>query len=89
MGLSDAALSSGECVFWSLFVAPHSADFSVGEVAFVGSSGLVFAGFTGEVGGCVGLLSGMGDRGDVEHAVDAPVACGVEPVFGGVSVALV
>ena len=41
-------------LFWGLFVAPHSADDSVGEVAFVGSSGfasgLAFAAFLGEVG---------------------------------------
>ena len=60
MGLSDAPLSSGECVrlFWGLFGASHSADYSVGEVAFAGSSGfasgLAFAGFSGEVGGCLG-----------------------------------
>ena len=83
-GLSDAPLSSGECVglFSGLFVAPHSADDSVGEVAFVGSSGFAsgfaFAGFSGEVGGCLGLLSGLGDRGDVQHRVDAPVASEVE-----------
>ena len=72
-GLSDAPLSSGECVglFSGLFVAPHSAYDSVGEVAFVGSSGFssgfAFAGFAGEVGGCVGLAALLGDRRCVQH----------------------
>ena len=72
-GLSDAPLSSGECerLFSGLFVASHSAYDSVGEVAFVGSSGFssgfAFCGFAGEVGGCLRLLAGLGDRGDVQH----------------------
>ena len=41
------------------FVAPHASDDAVGEMAFVGSSGfasgLAFAGFSGEIGGGVGL----------------------------------
>ena len=90
LGLSDAPLSSGECewLFSGLFVAPHSAYDAVGEVAFVGSagfsSGLAFCGFAGEVGGCLGLAALLGDRRDVQHAVDAPVAPEVEPVFDGV-----
>ena len=85
--LSEAPLSSGECVsvLSGGFVSPHSADDSVGEVAFVGSSCFAscfaLAGFAGEVGGCLGLLSGLADRGDVKHAVDAPVASEVEPVL--------
>jgi len=46
------------------FVAPHSADDAVGEVAFVGSpgfaSGLAFAGFAGQVGGRLGLAALLG-----------------------------
>ena len=71
------------------FVAPHSADDPIGEVAFVGSpgfaSGLAFAGFAGEVGGRLGLAALLGDRRDVENAVDAPVASEVEPVLFGVA----
>ena len=78
-------LSSG------LFVAPHSAYDAVGEVAFVGSagfsSGFAFCGFAGEVGGCLGLAALLGDRRDVQHAVDAPVAPEVEPVLDWVAVA--
>ncbi len=85
-GLSDAPLSSGERerLFSGLFVAPHSADDSVGEVAFVGSSGFSFAGFSGEVGGCLGLAALLGDRRDVQHRIDAPVASEIEPVFDGI-----
>ena len=71
------------------FVAPHAADDAVGEVSFVGSSGfasgLAFGGLAGEVGGGVGLAALLGDRGDVEHAVDAPVASEVEPELDGVA----
>ena len=72
-GLSVAPLSSGECLglFSGVFVAPHSADDSVGELSFVGSSGLAsgfaFGGFSGKVGGWLGLGSLLGDRCDVEH----------------------
>ena len=74
------------------FVAPHAADDAVGELAFVGSSGfasgLAFGGFAGEVGGRVALAALLGDRRDVEDAVDAPVASEVEPVLDGVGCAL-
>ena len=66
VGLSDAPLSSGECVgvLSGGFVAPHSADDPVGEVAFVCAagfaSGLAFGGFAGEVGGRVGLVESHG-----------------------------
>ncbi len=89
-GLSDAPLSSGECegLISGLFVAPHSSDDAVGELAFVGSSGfasgLAFGGFFGEVGNRLGLAALLGDRRDVQHAVDAPVASEVEPVLDGV-----
>lgn len=90
MGLSDAPLSSGErkWLLSGVFVAPHSADDSVGELSFVGSSGfssgLALCGFAGEVRGGVGLAALLGDRRDVEHRVDAPVAFEVEPVLDGV-----
>ena len=73
MGLSDAPLSSGERegLVSGGFVAPHSADDAVGELAFVGSSGFAsgfaFAGFAGEVGGRFGLGALLGDRRDVQH----------------------
>ena len=74
------------------FVAPHSADDAVGELAFVGSSGfasgLAFAGFSGEVGDGFGLAALLGDRRDVQDRVDAPVASEVEPVLDRVAVAL-
>ena len=73
------------------FVAPHAADDAVGEVSFVGSSGfasgLAFGGLAGEVGGRFGLAALLGDRGDVEHAVDAPVASEVEAVLDRVACA--
>ena len=90
LGLSDAPLSSGERLglLSAAFVAPHSADDSVGEVAFVGSagfaSGCALGCFAGEVGGCFGLVTGLGDRGYVEHRVDAPVAPEVKPVLDGI-----
>ena len=49
------------------------------------ASGLAFGGFAGEVGGRFGLAALLGDRRDVEHAVDAPVASEVEPVLDGVA----
>ena len=55
------------------FLAPHSADDAVGELAFVGSSGfasgLAFGGFAGEVGGRVGLAALLGDRVGAENSV--------------------
>ena len=50
-GPSDAPLSNGERVrvLADGLVSPHSTDDKVGEVAFVGSSGLAFAGFAGIV----------------------------------------
>ena len=92
-GVTDAPLSSGERggLLSGGFVAPHSADDAVGELAFVGSSGfasgLAFGGFSGEVGGVVGLAALLGDRRDVEDAVDAAVASEVEPVLDGVACA--
>ena len=65
-GLSDAPLSSCECEWLvsGLFVAPHSADDAVGELAFVGSSGVAsgfaFAGFAGEAGDGFGLGALLG-----------------------------
>ena len=94
IGLSDAPLSSGEreWLVSVLFVAPHSSDDTVGELAFVGSSGfasgLAFAGFAGEVGGGIGLAALLGDRHDVQHRVDAPIACEIEPVPAGIAAAL-
>ncbi|MDE0115225.1 MAG: hypothetical protein OXT07_01185 [bacterium] len=67
-GLSDAPLSSGEreWLLSGVFVAPHSADDSVGELSFVGSSGFVsgfaLCGVAGEVGGRVGLAALPGCR---------------------------
>ena len=92
--MSDAPLSSGECESGVSggFVAPHSADDAVGELAFVGSSGfasgLAFGGFAGEVGSGFGLAALLGDRRDVEDAVDASVASEVEPVLDRVGGAL-
>ncbi|WP_419839680.1 hypothetical protein [Candidatus Poriferisodalis sp.] len=60
-------MSSGEreWLFSGGFVAPHSADDAVGELAFVGSSGFAsgfaFAGFFGEVGDGLGLGALLGD----------------------------
>ena len=57
LGLSDALLSSDECerLLSGGFVAPHSADDAVGELAFVGSSGFA-SGF------CLRRLCGRGRR---------------------------
>lgn len=91
--MSDASLSSGgRCgAVSSSFVFPHSADDAVGEVAFVGSSGLspglAFPGLAIEECSGVVAVALLGDRGDVEHTVDPSVAAEVEPVVDGFSVA--
>ncbi len=43
------------------------------------------AAFSGEVGGGISVVAGLGDRRDVEDAVDASVASVVEPVFDGIA----
>ena len=50
--------------------------------------GLALAGFAGEVGGGFWLAAGLGDRRDVQHRVDTPVAAEVEPVLDGLVAAL-
>ena len=70
-----------------MFVVPHAAGDSVGEVAFVGSSGFsggfAFGAFPGDVDLGVGVVPVLGDRHDVEHAVDGSVASKVEAVTDG------
>lgn len=46
------------------------------------SLGLALGSFPIEVAAGIGVISLLGDRGDVEHAVDVPVASKVEPVLG-------
>jgi hypothetical protein len=92
-GLSDAPLSSGDlvtCCAVSL-VGPHASDDAVGEVAFVGASG--FAGCRAFRGLAVDVDAGdievalLGDAGDVQDAVDPPVAAEVEAMPDGQTVA--
>jgi len=74
-----------------VFVAPHAADDAVGEVAFVRaagfSSGLALGGFAGQIRLRVGVVALLGDADDVQRAVDASVAAGVEAVADGLTVA--
>jgi DNA-binding MarR family transcriptional regulator len=67
-----------------VFVLPHAANDAVGEMAFVGasdfSSGLAVGGFAGKVAARRGMITLLGDADDVQDAIDAPVAAGVEPV---------
>ena len=69
------------------FVFPHSSDDAVGEVAFVASAGFSFgfsfAGFALEVCNGLWLVPGLGDRSDVENAVDFPVASKIKSVSDG------
>ena len=86
--MSDALLSSGVFELWLLlsvaFVFPHSADDSVGEVSFVGSScfsfGFTFADLAVEVGSGLVEVPLLGDACDVENAVDPSVPAEVETV---------
>jgi len=54
-------------------------------VALVGSAGfaagLALADLAGDIGAGVVVVALLGDAGDVEHAVDSPVAAEVEPVL--------
>src|SRR3954453_20978986 len=89
-GLSHAPLSSCALRGLSLaamFVVPHAADDSVGEVALVGAaglaSGLAFAEFPVDVHAGIIDIAMLGDADDVEHAVDSPVAAEVESMPDG------
>jgi hypothetical protein len=76
-----------------LFVSPHAADDSVGEVTFVGSAGfatgLAFGGLAVQIRAGVVSVALLGDAGDAEHTGDAPVASEVEAMFDGFASAVV
>ena len=73
------------------FIFPHASDDSVGEVAFVGSArfapGLAFGDFAVDAAAGLVDVALLGDAGDVEHAVDPPVAAEVEAMPDGLTVA--
>jgi hypothetical protein len=68
----------------AVFVGPHAADDSVGEVTFVGPPGLSWVlpsgGPAADVGAGGGVVALLGHAGDIEHGVDAAVAAEVEAV---------
>ncbi len=84
LGLPHASLPSRlfEIELLASFVLPHPSDNAVGEVAFVSSpgfaSGLALGGLAVEEGLRGWVVSGLGDRGDVEHRVDRSVATEIE-----------
>ena len=79
MGLPHASSSSHLliCELPDSFVAPRSADDSIGEVALVGAAslalGLALGGLPGEVGAGVGVVTSLGDRRDLGHGVHPSV----------------
>lgn len=74
-----------------MFVSPHPSDDSVGQVAFVGSPGfsssLSLGGLSSQIFLGVWTVALLGDGGDVEDTVDAPVASEVEAMFDRFAVA--
>lgn len=94
-GLSDAPLSSGQSsggIETVRLVVPHPPDDPVGQVSFVGPSGLAAGLAAGPLALEVVLgrlvVSLLGDASDVQHAVHAPVAAQVEAVSNGLVVAV-
>ena len=57
----------------------------MGSASF--SPGFTFADFAVDVEAGLDDVALLGDAGDVEHAVDPPVAAEVEAVFDGLAVA--
>lgn len=84
-GLWNASLSTGDLVgglVSPFFVFPGSSDDPVGEVPFVSASrfsaGFAFAAFAFEVLAGFGNVALLGDRRDIQDAVDAPVPSKVD-----------